>query len=223
MPFGYFSPSWFFGYDIGFELICGLIALLLALFALRLSKITSERSVGLFGKGFLLISAAYFFQALFNFLMFTQLGEEIITMQDIVVAQALQTIGAYGHMIFMAAGVIVLLYMTFEVKKPQILAIMFLLALIPLILSENPFNVFYFITTICFAFVAWHFLKNYFKHRKRMPLITAIAFLFLLFGSLQFFFSINAHGDPMFYAMGHLIVLAAYLLIIINFYMVLKK
>jgi hypothetical protein len=223
MAFGYLSPNWFFGLDIAFELVFGLIALLLALFAIKLSKLTSENSVELFGKGFLLISIAYFFQAAFNFLMLAQFSDGFVTISDFSLAILLRLIGAYGFMILMVTGLLVLLYMTFDLRKPRVLAVMVLLGTIPLTLVENPLPVFYFISMVCFAFVAWHFILNYVNHKKRLNLFTAVAFLLMLFGSIHFFLSINPQWHDFLYVLGHLSVLAAYLLILINFYMVLKK
>ncbi len=221
MEFVAVQTPWFFGYDIILELIFAVIVLILAAFALRFYKVTSERSTGLLGAGFLFIAVSYFFQSVLNFLMVSKLGAKpFLTLNEFSFALTLQAIGAYGQMLFMLVGLIILLYMTFEFSRKSLLAVMLLLAVVPVVLSPSPFFLFYFIATICFIFVAWHFVKNYLLKKKRLSLIIAVAFVFLAFGAIGFVLSV---GEPSLYVLGHMLSLIAYVLMLVNFYMVLKK
>ncbi len=212
---------WFFGYGIALELVFALIVLAVAIFALRLYKVTSERSIRLLGTGFLLVSISYFFQSFFNFLLLSKIGEKpFLTINDFSLAFTLEVIGAYGYVFFMLIGLIVLLYMTFEIKKKSIFFVMLLIVLFPILLAENTFFLFYYFSTICFAFVSWHFIKNYFEKKKSLSLMIAISFVFLALSGIPFLLSLS-HGA--WYVVAHLLGFVAYVLILINFYMVLKK
>ncbi len=221
MEFVTVQAPWFFGYDIILELIFAVIVFVLAVFALRFYKLTLQRSTGLLGAGFLFISLSYFFQSVFNFFLLSKIGvKPFLTLNEFSFALTLQAIGAYGQMFFMLVGLIILLYMTFEVSRRSLLAVMLLLAVVPLLFVQNPFFVFYFIATICFIFVAWHFVKNYLYKKRRLSKIIAVAFVFLAFGGIQFVLAVQ---EPALYVLGHMLSLIAYILMLINFYMVLKK
>ncbi|MFA6269516.1 MAG: hypothetical protein WCW13_01780 [archaeon] len=214
------SPPWFFGYDIVFELIFAVVALALALFALRVSHLTSQRSAGLFGKGFLLISISYFFQSIFNFFMLAQIGDHLYTPFDAAMLPIIQQIGAYGHVLFMLTGLVVLLYTSFEIKNKRLFLAFLALAIVPLFIIDDLFGLFYVVSTVCLLFVAWYYVANYLKKKQSLNLVTALAFLLLLIGHAQYFLSIN---NPPLYVIGHAIELFGYLLILVNFYLVLRR
>ena len=220
MVFVHISPTWFFGYDIIFELIFAVVALSLGLFALRVSHLTSQRSANLFGKGFLLISISYFFQAIFNFLFLSQLGNQLFTPSDASVLLLFQTVGAVGHILFMLAGLVTLLYMTFEHRNKKLLFTLIALTIVPLLIVDDYFVLFYAISTICLTFIAWHYVGNYFKVKHVSSLVAALAFIFILIGHVQYFFST---GNPLLYVFGNGLELLGYLLILVNFYLVLKR
>jgi len=215
------QAHWFFGCDVVLELVFAVVALVLAVFAFRVFKITSERSTGFLGAGFLFISISYFFQSALNFLLVYKVGAmPFLTLNDFSYAITLQLIGTLGQMFFMLIGLVILLYMTFEVNRKSILAIMLLFVIIPLLFTNISFFVFYFISTICLIFVAGHFVKNYLRKKKRLNLVIAVAFVLLAVSGTQFVLS--SQGGVL-YVFGHLLELVAYLLLLVNFYLVLKK
>lgn len=215
-----FLVGCFLGYDIVLAAIFALVTLALSIFALRVSAITSERSVKLFGFGFLLISLSYFAKAFFNFLVLPGLGSSVPTMMKLSFVLSLVYLGAYAHMILMLAGLIVLAYMTFNVKDARILAILLLLGFLPVIISDNPFAVFYLLASLCTLFIVYYYVKNYFKKRQLLSLMTAVAFILLFLGCIHFFAS---SMNPLFYVLANMLELGAYVLIFINFCLVLRK
>jgi len=220
MPAGCFLLGCVFGYDLVLAVVFGLITLALAAFSLKLSKLTSQRPAKLFGIGFLLISLSYFAEAFFNFLVLPQIGSAVPTMMKISFALRLEFLGAYAHILLMLAGLIVLLYMTFNVKDKKTLAATLLLGILPVLLSDEAFIIFYMVSSVCLLFIVHYYIKNYFKKRQLLSLTTAIAFILLLLGNIHFFFS---QANPILYVMGHILLLGAYILIFANFYLVLRK
>lgn len=220
MAFTYLAPPWFLGFDLALELVFAVTAMILALFALRIYRATSQRPAKLFGTGFFLISISYFIQAGLNFLALGELGEPAPLIAHIPEALAYQTLGIYLHIFLMLSGLVVLLYMSFNSKNRKMLAAALLIVLLPLLFDVNILYTFYLISTICLAFIAWYYVNNYLARRQSLSLLTAAAFILLLIGSAAYFFSIN---EQLFYAVGHVLQFAAYILILINFYMVLKK
>jgi len=212
--------SLFSGYDMLFELAFAIISLILSIFAFRIYKITSESKSKLFGVSFLFISISYFIQSLFNFLAYSRLNEPICLMANLTSVNLISYYGNYAHFLFMIVGLATLLYMTFDIKHLEVLTFLVILSITAFIMSTNIYYTFYLLSTIYLSFITWHFIKNYFRKKQKLVLLVALAFSFLLFGSIHFFLSVN---HQFFYIIGQILELLAYILILINFYMVQKK
>jgi len=216
----YFAPKWFFGYDIGLEFLFAIISLVVAMFAFRVYRMTTQKQTKLFGMAFLLISISYFLQSLFNYLIVAKLSENICRMVKIQDAAVFDAIGMNIQIIFMTAGLALLTYMTLKTEKPRVYWLLLSISLLSIFSSKHVLYMFYLISTILLIFLCWHFFDNYLKKKHRTTLLIAIAFLFLLFRDIQFVFSIDYE---IFYVLGRIAELCAYLLIMWNFYLVRKK
>ncbi|MFA6461553.1 MAG: hypothetical protein WCV90_04745 [Candidatus Woesearchaeota archaeon] len=208
-------------YDVVLELLFGIISLVLSLFAFRVYKRTSQRQTKLFGIAFMFMSLSYFTQSLFNFLIISTAKGAVCKAAYVPIFNWYNFLGVYTHIILMTIGLVVLTYMTLKVQKPMLLWMMLLISLTALFFSEEHFfTVFLILSTIYFIFISIHFVNNYRKNRDRKSLVIALAFLFLLFGSINFIFCDQAE---LFYLIAHLLALIAYLFILWDFYLVLKK
>lgn len=212
----FFAPAWFFGYDIALKVLFAVISLAVAHYAYKISRLTGKNQPRLFALSFGLFSFAYFSQAVFNTLMAKTLYAGSIDCMVSVVQSAsfYDVIGMVLHMVLMTAGLALLTYMTFKVKKPRVFWLLLLLSGLAIFTSSQPLYMFYLLSTIYLLFLAWHFLDNYLLHKHKHTLIIAIAFAFLLFRSIHFVFSIEYE---LFYVIGRLAELGGYLLILWNF------
>jgi len=217
MVLPYFSPGWFFGYDVTLELIFAVVLLLVVLFTHRVYKTTSQRSVQIFGIGITFMAAGYVIQSIFNFLTIHELNNNLTFLSKAQYYLIYQFFGTYSHILLMNVGLILILYMTFRIEDYKILAILLATSLISIFLSESPFYLFTLLATIYLIFISWYFIKNYMRNRNKKTLLVAIAFSFLLLANAHFVFSTNY---PVFYALGHAIELVAYIFILWNFYLV---
>jgi hypothetical protein len=220
MGFGYLAPAWFFGVDVIFQLIFGVITLLVAVYAFHIYKVTEKRQLEIFGLSFLLISISYLIQSLFNFLVLSKLDEGVCNAMKIPSVALFNTMGVFAHMIFMTGGLVLLGFMTFKTSKIRIFWLMLASTLLAVLLSLNHLYVFYVMTSVFLLFIAWHFIENYSKKKQTKTLLVAIAFVLLLLGRMQFVLALN---DPMFYVIGHVLELFAYLFILWNFLLVRKR
>jgi len=209
------------GYDIVLECLFGIISLLLALMAFRVYSRTDQRQIKLFGIAFAFMSASYFVQALFNYLIISKTNAAVCSSMILPIFSWYNFLGVYTHIILMTIGLVVLTYMTLKVQKPLLLVMMLIVSLVALFFSEEHFlTVFLILSTVYFVFICIHFVKNYRRNKDRKSLLTALAFLFLLFGSVNFIFC--TQGE-FFYGVAHVLALVAYLFILGDFYLVLKK
>lgn len=220
MVYLYLVPKWFFGYDVLFELAFALITLFVSFYAFRVYKLSEQNQSKLFGISFLFISISYFVQAFLNFAIISKLNEDIRLVLKINTINTLVGMEIYAHMIFVAAGLITLAYMTLKVKSAKLYSLLLVTILLSLFFSSNKLYMFYLLSSILLIYIFIHYLVNYFNKKKIKTLLVVIAFAFLLFGKIHFMFSVN---HEVYYAIGHFLELIAYLLILINLVLVLRK
>ncbi len=220
MVLTFYSPPWFFGYDVALEAIFAVITLLVSVFAYKIYTRTCQRSVKYFSISFFLISVSYFIQSILNFLIISRLSENVCTMMKIQSVSVFETMGILTHIFFMTVGLSILMYTTLKDKRLRALWLLLILSLSSIFLSRNILYMFYLVSTVYLMFISWHFIQNYLENRQVKTLLVAVAFLFLLFGSFHFLISVN---HQLFYAIGHILELFAYIFICINFYLVRKR
>lgn len=214
------SPEWFFGYDAALEFLFAIITIIVAGLAFHIHKRISEKQTKYLGFSFLFIGIGYLFQSILNFFVVTELNEkitEIINLRSIIL---FNTIGTDIQIFFMLIGIVLLTFMTIEPKNKKILYILLGITGLAIIFSFNPLYMFYAISSFLFIIIAEHFIINFKKHKQPKTLLIAIAFILLFFSKIHFLFAIN---HELFYVLGHLLELLAYSLILINFFMVLKR
>ncbi|HLD33603.1 MAG TPA: hypothetical protein VJB66_02670 [Candidatus Nanoarchaeia archaeon] len=195
------SPAWFSGFDALFELFFAVISLTISYFAYKIYQLSDQRPVKLLSFSFLFISLAYVARSMSNFLPF------------------LDVISIYTHIILFLTGLSILLYMTL---KPNRTTFWVLLAatLLSLVFISNILLAYYILSSVYLALISWHYIQNFLSNRQTKTLLVALAFIFLFFGSFHFFMSVN---HELFYVIGYFLELLAYLLILANLYLVLKK
>lgn len=214
------SPPWFFGIDVLLELAFAVICLIVAIFSFRMYKQTGQRLIRYFGLSFFLISISYFIQSFINFLIVSELNENVCYAIKFESVTLFNEIGILTHIFFMTIGLSLLLYTTLKDRRLRTLWLILSLALSSIYFSQNTLYMFFLISTIFLAFISWHYLQNYFHHRLTRTLLVALAFIFLLFGSVHFLISVN---HQLFYAIGHILELFAYIFVLLNLYLVHKK
>lgn len=213
MVFFVLSPPWFLGIDAALEASFAVITFLVALLAFGMYKRTSHNWTRIFGFSFLLISISYMIQSIFNFLTISSLHEQICMAVRFNSIATFQALGLLTHIILMTLGLSMLLYTTLKDKRLRTLWLLLAVSFGAIFLSNNVVYMFYLMSTIYLAFISWHFILNYHRKRKTMTLLVAAAFVLLFIGSFHFVISVN---HQLFYVVGHILELVAYLLILAN-------
>lgn len=216
----YLVPSWFFGYDIVFELAFAIITLVVSIFAFRIYKLTDQRQSSLFGISFLFISISYFIQSFLNFAIISRLNEGICRVMNISSVNILNNIGIYANMFFFISGLLTLTFMTLKERSMKSYSLVVVLILLSLVFGSFKLHLFYLLASILLIYISVHYFWNYIRNRQLKTLIVFIAFIFLLSSTVHFIFSVNHSA---YYVLGHFLELVAYLLILINLILVVKK
>ncbi len=220
MAFTYFATSWLFSSDFILELLFAVIALVIAIFARKIYKVTDQRPLKFMSLAFFCISISYFIQSLFNFLLIMEIRANNSLAAKVKYLILFHSTGIYAYMLFMTIGLSFLVYMTFKTERQRILWLLIATSVTILLFTSDALRIFFILSSIYLVFITWHFVENYIKNPTVKTLLIALAFVFLLIGNVHFIFSMN---HSLFYVMGHLLELAAYILIAVNLYMVLKK
>lgn len=215
----YYSPRWFYGYDIVLEVFFALITLAVAIYAFKVYKLSGQRELKLFGSAFLLISMSYSLWALLNGFAVTELGTAR-TILELERANIWRYLGAYAHILFFLSGITTLTYMTLKVRSARIFSLIFILVLTSLFLAEEKYLVTYLLSAILLLYVMSSYINQYTGERNRKILLTVLAFVFLFLGRIEFIFSPNKN---IFYVVGHVLELAAYFLILASLVLVIKQ
>jgi hypothetical protein len=216
----YLVPNWFFGYDLVLELAFAVIALIVSMYAFRIYKLSDQYQSKLFGFAFLFFSISYFIQSFLNFSIISKLNQNIcnmMKMQDISVFNAL---GIYAHMFFFIIGLVTLTYMTLGIKSNKTYSLLLIISLASLFFSLNKLYWFYALSSLFLIYVVIHYIINYLENKQFKTILVLIAFGFLLFGQMHFIFAVD-HVKH--YILGHFLELVAYILILINLMLVLRK
>ena len=220
MSYAYLVPSWFYGYDVVLELMFAIISLLVALIAFKIYKKISQNSVKLFAISFIFISVSYLLQSILNFLTISTLRNNMGAMAKMHSILFFNNIGLWIHFFLMTLGLATLLYTTLKIKKPRVIWLLIILSVLGIYQSANALSMFYLTSTIYLLFITKHYISNFLKNRQTNTILIAVAFLLLLFSHLHFLLSLN---HMLFYAVGHILELFAYVLILVNLYQVFKK
>lgn len=214
------APDWFIGYDIFFELAFAFITLFVSWHAFKVYKITSQGRSRLFGIAFAFISLSYFLQSFLNYSILSQINQNICSALKLNNLVLLNEIQSYIHITFFLIGLLILAYMTFRVRSKAAFALMLALTFIPLFITATSQFLYYITSSVLLAFIVFYYITNYIRHRQTNTLLPLAAFVFLLFGSIHYLLSVN-HAT--FYAISHMLELIAYVLILIDLILVVKK
>ena len=216
----FLSPTWFIGTAIILEIIFTLVTFGVAAYALYIYRLTGQRQAKFFSIAFLGFSASYAIQSFLNAILFFRPKDQLYQTIDYGTLVTFNSISIYSHMIFFLAGLITLTYMTFKFSNRKLYALLMAIGLIPLIFIKDSSYLFFILFSIFLIYISSHYISNYLKRKQVKTLLVLVAFLFLLFGRIHFIFSVN---HTLFYAVGHFLELAAYLLILISLIMVFKR
>lgn len=210
MHYSYLIPDWFFGFDLGMEVLFALVAFSVAIVAFKINSVTKEKKIRLFGVAFLLIGISYVILAALNFWFVTIATEgfKIVNISDV---QVIGVISLYAFMILFVSGLVTLVYITCDSNKGKTYYVIFGLSLMVIAASLYKLVTFRILAAFLFSFIAFHYFEEFLKNKNKRAFWTLMAFVFLFMGSVNFILS------PIFYwsyIIGHLFELSAYMIIL---------
>ena len=216
----YLSPSWFYMYSIIFEAFFAVAAVLLTWLSFKVYKVIGEKNALYFSCAFIFIAASYIVQTISNIFIFSKLNESICRFVKISSIAVFDAVGSYIHIFLMIVGLSFLFFITLKTSKLRTLLALIALPVAAFVLSRNYLATYYLISSIYLAFVSWYYIGNYLEKKDVKVLLVSIAFFLLFLGNAHYFIIVN---HQVFYVISHFLELAAYIMILANFYLVFKR
>ncbi len=216
----YIVPPWFFGYDVLFEFIFAVITLIVGIYAFRVYKLSQQEQPKFFSIAFLLVSVSYFAKSVFNFMVINALNGPASVFLRLNNVAAFNTLGMLLHILFFISGISLLVYMMLKIKSLKAYFLLTTTLCLSLIFNDDRGYVFYVLTSLLFIYLCWLYLANYIKNKQHRTLLVLSAFICLLIGHATYIF---AETQPLPYVIGHFLELAAYLLILLNLILIVRK
>ena len=215
----YFLPQWFIMYGLGLELVFAIITFLVALYAYKVYKLTSQKEHKLFSLGFLLVSFSYICWFILNLFALIELNDNLLTL-EIGNAVKLINLGAYLHILFSLLGLIFLVYTSLKVKRAGIFVLISSLTIFSILLTDRKALMFYFLSSILVLYLVAHYFLEYRKKKNIRLIVMSSAFFFLFLGTFELIFTSRYSED---YVVGHIFILISYLIILLNLASVFKN
>lgn len=224
----FYTPIWFNGWDLVFEGIGLIVALLIAGYSWRIYRISKENKYGYFSLAFILVSLGFIFKLMTHGLLYYS------SLRDLATAALVPVVGKgtvginYSdlffrggfllHMITMLGAWLLIFFISqkkqgrlknyYEVS--QIGLFVYLVVLISYV-SNFKYFVFYLTSTVILGMVVLNYYKNYLNTGSRNAFSVMNSFILVLFS--QFFFVFVFLWNEL-YVIGEVFLLLGFLLLL---------
>jgi len=204
------GPEWFFGIDSLFEGFAAIALLLVTLFSFKAYRFTKDKRYRTFAIAFGLMTVSLLARAVTDFLVYI---EGPVKVWVLIV----------GYMLYMGAtlaSLIMLFALTMKASQRTPFIALLLASLVLVMMSKSYRLSFHSLSVILLAFIAYHFIRNYFNKKSLTALLVAGAFTLLTLTHAAFILDIV---QQRFFVVGHLLHVAAFGLLLIALAKVLRN
>lgn len=214
----YVVPAWFFATSIVLEIIFAAVTLAVAYYSFKVYALSGQRESRLFGISFLIIAISFIIRSALNIFVTTSVNDEVRTL-TLGSIMAINNFSVYMYIILMTISLLTLAYTTFKIKSPKIYSLLALISIFALIFSAVKSVAFYVISILLLVYIVVHYYREYIDNKTTKKLQVLFAFVLLLISNLVF---MRAAQNYMYYVTGHILELAAALLVLLSLISVIK-
>ncbi|MCD6414740.1 MAG: hypothetical protein J7L23_03905 [Candidatus Diapherotrites archaeon] len=221
-----FSPKWFYGVDIIFEIFSILVCFLIAYYANKFFKVSHERKHRYFSVIFLLIGVAFIFKILTNFTIYyhvlrvIQIGSTLHFVNYQYKSEIIYSIGYFLFRLLMIGAFSSLYLITQKEKSRNLVYLLFYFILLTTFFSYYIFVVFHITMAILLFMLVGYYYHHYKQKGESSTKVIVFSFAVLLLSQVFFLLTI-IHLDM--YVIGEFLQLVGYLLLLYDFFMVNKS
>lgn len=235
----FLTPEWFKGYDLLFEGVSLIIALLIASYSWKIYSINSEKKYAYFSFAFFLVSLAFVFKMLTHGVVYyTSLRNVATAVLEPVVGRGVSGVINYSNLFYRCGfflymvtmlGAWLLIFFNSQKKEDRLkkyyevsqIALFVYLILLISIVSNFKYTVFYLTSSVILGMTVLNYFKNYLNTRRNWnAFLVMLSFLLILFSNLCLIFVFVFEG---FYVVGELLLLAGFLLLLYTYRKIVAK
>lgn len=221
-----YSPSWFAGVDIALELVSVIVSFLLFFLAYRLYKISNEKSFLRFSFGFFTISASYIVKILSDLYIYLNMGSTSKPWINVILYRlsTIEFINIFGnlvHRFLLLLGFLILLVVYLRIKDKRVIFLLTYFIFIISAFSAWSFLLFQTTMAMIAGTVGIHVLMKFIESRRKAMLRSTIAFGFLFAAQACFMFTFFLERQM--FIIGHILQASGFLVLLLTYFMVLKK
>lgn len=229
------TPQWFQGWDVIFDFVGLLAALLIAGYSWRVYKINKENKFAYFSLAFILVALGFVSKAFTNsVLYFFPVRETVATILRPAAGLRLEYSGLYYRaafffqMLFMLGSWLLIFFVSQKARDrlhkyyevSQIGLFIYLVVLISIV-SNFKYFVFYLTSSVILGMIVLNYYKNYLNtNNSRNAFLVMFSFIFILIGNL---FLIFVFLFPAIYVLGEAFILVGFLLLLYTYMRVTKR
>ena len=221
-----FSPRWFYGTDLIFDAVSVIVLFLISYFSLKYYQLNKSNKNYLYlALAFLTIAVSFIVKIVINFKIYFTAVEQATT--NIVAftqlrlwsSHALYTFGTLASRALLLFG-LYLVYRLSEKKGTKWTEHALMLFLIGVIVyfTQDLYYVFHAIALVLLILISYNYIRLYFKNKNINTKLLSISFMLMAVSQLIFVF---IRLDFRLYVIAEAIQLAAFIILLITFIMVL--
>ncbi|MBN2102356.1 MAG: hypothetical protein JW716_05800 [Candidatus Aenigmarchaeota archaeon] len=221
-----FSPKWFYGIDIAFEIISIIVALLISFYSYKLYTISKKKEHKYFHIFFLMIAIAFVFKIMTNFDLYFDVLQtmQIGSIQVQYISKSLSTIYRFGGLFMyrlLTAMFAYGLYMLVNKKRDRRDLLLFTYFIIVLaFLSYYGYFLFHLTMVMLLGFVSYYYYINCKKLHTINSRLVASGFIMLTLANVVF---AVVELDLVLYVLAEVLQLAGFCLLLGAFISVIRK
>lgn len=232
----YYTPIWFNGWDIVFESIIVLIALLIAAYSWKAYKLNKENRFAYFSLALLLIALGMGLKIITGSITYFDPAKDValetlrpLAGEHLEFTPLLYRLGFFLQMVPVLGALLLIFFVS---QKPrdrlhkyyelsQIALFAYLILLISVV-SNFKYFVFYLTSAVLLGLITLNYYKNYLNSGNTNAFRVMVAFLIMLFANIFFVFVFLVEE---FYVIAEVLLLTGFLVLLYTYYKItqLKK
>jgi len=176
-------PSWFLGTNIFFECLFFIFAAAIAIYSLRIYKITNQRESKIFGIAFSLIALSRLALVFINsfFITLASGGLRVLEFEDIA---GIKDVAVTAYVSLFILGLITLVYLSLKQKNARSYLLLVLLSAIALASGINKSLLIYSLSFIFLVLISVNYVREFKRTKNKNTFLVASGFILLAISSL---------------------------------------
>ena len=221
-----FSPSWFYGFDIVFEILGVIVTLLIAFYSIRLYKFSGKENRGYLHLGlvFLAFAGSFLAKVATNFVLYYHetvmgtIGEVVIKYNLVHKSNFFLQAGYDLHRFLMLLGLLGMYWLISKSQEKEHLPIFSYFIFVIALFSFNTYYVFHLTAAVLLIYIAKHYYNICFcpsNKNKRMihAHLNFMAFFLMLLSQVSFIF---VWANKAIYVIAETLQLAGFIIFLLN-------